>query len=116
MYIFIDTEAGDISLGSHNALPRMNQIAPSWKKHSTEWGNLFTESHEWAVAVDELGEEVERKSYLRNGVRLRYNEFASRFFNMEIYGTCVVNAFLDRNAELGTAIKKAKGDSRSSWH
>lgn len=87
----------------------MEQIAPNWKEEPTEWGILFMEVHPWAVSVDELGEEREHSPKLRDGRSLKWNEFASRFFGLKIYGNCFVLPYLEKNADLSIAIHKAMG-------
>ena len=95
-------------MGATKAEIAMKQLASQWAEQKTEWGILYTEQHPWAVSVDELGEEREHPSKLRDGGNLKWNDFASRFFGIAIYGNCFLRPYLDKNADLSTAIIKAR--------
>jgi hypothetical protein len=95
--------------GASKAEPAMNNIAPQWKKHSSEWGDFYTEVHKWAKAYDELGDEHVIPHMRPDRKKLRYNQLASKFFNLEIWGTCFIKPFSERNAELGNALNRANG-------
>lgn len=87
----------------------MQNFAPIWRQHVSEWGNFYTEIHPWAKAFDEMGDEHELPHTRADGRKLRYNDLASKFFNMEIWGTCFIKPLADKNAELVTALKRANG-------
>ena len=106
---YITHDDGVQVIGASKAEAAMESFAPQWKQHSSEWGDFFTEVHVWAKAIDELGDEHEIPHTRSDGRKLRYNVLASKFFKMEIWGTCFIKAYSDKNAELGNALKRANG-------
>lgn len=104
---FITPDNGVEVIGASKTEGAMASFAPRWKEHSSEWGKFYTEIHTWAKAVDELGEEHEVAHTRADGRKLRYNETASKFFKVDIWGTCFIKPFSDKNAELGIALRRA---------
>ena len=106
---FITPDDGIHVIGDSKSQAAMDNIAPQWKEHNSEWGKFYTEVHEWAKVHDEFGEEHELLHTRPDGKKLRRNDLASKFFKMEIWGTCFIRAFSDKNADLGTALKRING-------
>lgn len=101
------TPEGEVNvIGSSKANAAMENFAPSWKEYHCEWGKFFTELHQIRKAIDELGEEHEMRKTRSDGRKLRYNEVASKFFNTQVWGTCFIKPFSDKNAELGIALRR----------
>ena len=90
-------------MSTEPALELKNRIASSWKSHRTRLGTLFTEVHPWAIHVDKKGNVIERPPNLREGGRLKYNCYASDFFNLEIHGHC----FLEPDPEISWKVVPA---------
>ena len=103
-------------IGASKAELAMLNFAPEWKEHVSEWGNFYTEIHPWAKAFDEMGDEHPLLHTRADGRKLRYNDLASKFFKQEIWGTCFIKPFSGKNADLGTALKRASGWSPSILH
>jgi hypothetical protein len=104
LFFYFPATGSPITLNNSATKAIMKTAAPDWKEWETAFGILFTENHPWKVSVNELGEAIEQPPILQSGQKLIWNETASSFFRMEIYGSCFLKSETDRMPELTVAI------------
>lgn len=78
----------------------MRTMCENWGEVQTKFGTLIIQKPELGVSVNEIGEEIKLKSISENGEVLRWNDNASTFFGMPIYGGCFLKPVLEKMPEL----------------